>query len=176
MKKKVAMIETGSDRPITKVLQPSRRKKKISRMREQAAEQRFLLAPRERVVDELALVLDRLHGDAVDHVGTRLGAGIGRFRLHAGGAGAAARAGGFHARERLAHRVGGADGVGVAFLVDGQLDRLVALEADHRLAFLVALRDGGDVLQAHGHAVGHGGHHSSRIWSRLLNWLTVRTR
>ena len=32
MKKKVAMIETGSDRPMTKVLQPSRRKKKMIRI------------------------------------------------------------------------------------------------------------------------------------------------
>src|SRR5690606_13033599 len=41
-----------------------------------------------------------------------------------------------------------------AFLVQRELDRLAAVEADDRLALLVALAHGRDVAQAHRHAAG----------------------
>ena len=47
--------------------------------------------------------------------------------------------------------LGDADRVRIAFLVDRELDRLAAVDAHDAFAFLVALRDGRDVLQPHRH-------------------------
>jgi hypothetical protein len=46
------------------------------------------------------------------------------------------------------------DGVGVAFLVDRELDRFLATHADDRFALLVALLDRRDIAQSHRHAAG----------------------
>ncbi len=47
-------------------------------------------------------------------------------------------------------------GVGIALLVDGELDRLAALHAGDGLAFLVAVRHGGDVAQVNRLSVDRG--------------------
>ena len=58
MKKKVAMIETGSDSAMTKVLQPSRRKKKMIRIASTPPIARLDLDLVSALLDELGLVLD----------------------------------------------------------------------------------------------------------------------
>ena len=94
--------------------------------REHAAEQRIELHFAERVLDEDRLILDRGQLRA-------FGQRILEF---------------FHLR---VDRLGNADRVGIAFLVDRELDRLAPVDAHDAFAFLVALRDRRDVLQANRH-------------------------
>src|SRR5690554_2951624 len=117
MRKNVVMIDTGSDRPTTRVLQ-------------RAAQYRVDLDVADGRADELRLVVD--HGQA--DVRGQAFAQVGDARVH---------------------RVGGGHGVGIALLVDGQLDRLAPVQADDRLALLVVLAHRGDIAQAHRPAVGN---------------------
>ncbi len=94
--------------------------------REHAAEQRVELHFAERVLDEDRLILDRRKLRAFRQRILEL------FDLCVDG-------------------LGDADRIGVAFLVDRELDRLAAVDAHDAFAFLVALRDGRDVLEAHRH-------------------------
>ncbi len=95
--------------------------------RQRTADQRVLFDVVQRRLDEGRLVLDR--GEA--------------------GAGRQTRG---KPIEFGAHRLGHADGVGVAFLVDGQLDRLAAIDAHDAFALLVALAHLGNVLETDRHA------------------------
>ena len=115
MKKNVAMIDTGSDRPITNVLQPSRRNRKMIRMAS---------APPITASNFTSLMAWRMNCDWSSMVVSSTSAGIWSLISF----------------ELRCDRVGGGDGVRVAFLVDGQLDGFLAAQADDRLAFLVALR------------------------------------
>ena len=92
--------------------------------REQAADQRGLAHLADRRGNELRLVVDELHLAA------------GRQRLG-------------ELLDAHADAVGELHRVGVAFLVDGELDGLAAVHARDRLAVLVAARDRGDVAQVH---------------------------
>ena len=129
MKKNVAMIDTGSDRPITNVLQPSRRNRKMIRIASMPPITASFLT---------SLMAWRMNCDWSSIVVSSTSGGICFLDLF----------------QALLDRVGGGDGIGVAFLVDRQLDRFLAGQADDRLAFLVALAHVGDVLQAHRHAAG----------------------
>ena len=129
MKKNVAMIDTGSDRPTTNVLQPSRRNRKMIRIAS---------APPITASIFTSLIAWRMKSDWSSMVVSSMSGGIcSRISFSS----------------RL-DRIGGGDRVRVAFLVDRQLDGLLAGQADDRLAFLVALAHLGDVLQPHRHAAG----------------------
>ena len=58
-------------------------------------------------------------------------------------------------------------GVGVAFLVDGELDALIAVEARDGGAILVAAFDARDVLQVHGLTVDVGDHRVRHVIERV---------
>ena len=104
--------------------------------RQRAADHRILLDIADGVLDEAGLVLDG--GDV--HVG---GQQVLLLEL----------------LQPLAQRRRRGHGVGVAFLVDGQLHRFLAAQADDCLALLVALGHPGHVPQPYRHAA--GGHHAA---------------